>query len=287
MLDGNTADNNFWHSRYFVEDDGATVYPDPNLPYELTFDFGGTVKHANAFTYLPRVWGGAGVKDYELYVMEDGKDDWTLVKTGTITTAQNKMAEITLDFGGVYDITQLKYVITSTHTGYAYIREVYLSAEKLPSGTVTRVGTGSEDFQIDDRFTDMEVTATFKKMAEGKANVSSELTNLKSDAPVTAQWGKDLVVTLTPEYGYLAPLADKVSVTKDGVLLIEGVDYVYDRTSDEEGTLTVKNVSGKKIVITASAKDYINHKVTYIDNYGATGALPETKDVIEGEEFTV
>lgn len=283
MIDGSIDDDNFWHSDYTVDADEKIV-PDENLPYVLTFDFGGTVKHATEFTYLPRVFYGAGVKDYELYVMEDGKDDWTLVKTGTLTTEQN-MGEITLDFGGVYDITQLKYVINSTQNGFAYIREVYLSAEKLPTGTVTRVGAGSEDFRIDDRFTDMEVTATFKKMAEGKANVSSELTNLKSDAPVTADWGKELVVTLTPEYGY--HVADKVSVTKDGILLIEGVDYVYDRTSDEKGTLTVKNVSGKKIVITASAKDYKNHKVTYVDYYGATGTLPETKDVIEGEEFTV
>lgn len=285
MIDGST--DNYWHSDYTVEADGKTVHPNWNgESIELIFDFGGTVKNANSFSYMPRVNGGNGIKGYRLYVMEVGNTEWTLVNSGTLSRDQN-MAEITLDFDKVYDITQLKYEILSAYGGHAYIREVYLSSEKLPTGTVTRVGTGSEDFEIDERFTDMAVTATFKKMAEGKASVLTELTNLTSDAPASAAWGEDLAVTFTPEYGYHAPVADKVFVTMDGIALKAGVDYVYDRISDEEATLTVKNVSGKKLVITAAAKDYKNHKVIYADNYGATGSLPETVDVIEGEEFTV
>ena len=274
------ADNDYWHSGYTKGDDG-TIIPDPNKPFILEFDFGGTVKTAGGFEFVPRNDPYGAVKDYDLYVTEEGKSDWTLVTSGTLP---NNTAIKTIDFGRSYDITKLKLVIKTIHGYHVYISEVYLRTERVPSGTVVRRGTASEDFVIDDRFTDMAVSVTFKEKASGKVSVVTELKNAVSDAPGLIDKGRDATVSITPAKGYHAP--DSVKVYKDKVLLKEGADYIFTKVSDDLSTVTIKNADGKTILIAAEGADWLNHKVRYTDSFGAAGTLPETAEVVEGEKFT-
>ena len=280
------ASSDYWHSGYTVVD-GKPV-ADPNTPYSIELDFTSTnegcIERAGEFSYIPRNQAATGVKDYKLYVKEAGSDEWTLVAEGSFPNNTNKK---TIKFNKVCNITKLKYVMESLYGSYAYISEVYVSREKQPSGTVVRRGTASEDFMIDDRFTDMLVTVTFKKMEAGTVSVFTDLKNITADAPASVATGTDLTVNLTPAKGYYVSEADQIEVTVDGTALKAGEDYTYDRTSDEAAVLTIKNVSGKKLVIKATAKDYLNRKVSYVDVLGAAGSLPETTEVVEGEEFTV
>ena len=275
------ADNDYWHSGYTKGDDGSII-PDPNKPFILEFDFGGTVKTAGKFEFVPRNDPYGAVKDYDLYVMEEGKSDWTLVTSGTLP---NNTARKTIDFGRSYDITKLKFVIKTIHGYHVYITEVYLWTERVPSGTVVRRGTASEDFVIDDRFTDMAVSVTFKEKASGKVSVVTELKNAVSDAPGLIDKGRDATVSITPAKGYHAP--DSVKVYKDKVLLKEGADYIFTKVSDDLSTVTIKNADGKTILIAAEGADWLNHKVRYTDSFGAAGTLPETAEIVEGEKFTV
>lgn len=287
MIDGNDdTENNYWHSGYTVVD-GKPV-PDPNTPYAIELDFTNTtegyIKNAGEFSFLPRTSRGPGIKDYTLYVKKVGSDEWTEAAKGTLPNNNNKHA---IEFNEICNITHLKLVMDSLYFSYAYITEVYVSREKMPTGSVVRRGTATEEFEIDDRFTDMKVSVTFKKMEAGTAIVSTELKNITSDAPASVATGTDLIVNLAPAGGYHVSEEDQVEVTLNGAVLKLDKDYTYDRISDDAAVLTVKNVSGKKLVIKAEAKDYLNHKVMYVDVFGATGSLPATTDVIEGEEFAV
>ncbi len=292
MIDGNSdSATNWWHSDYTVTEDEngkQVIIPDPNKPYTIELDFSNTpegcIVNASGFSFIPRTGAGETVKDYTFYAKLVGSDEWTEIAKGTLPRNNNKHD---IKFDRVCSITNLKFEMTTLYGNYAYISEIYMYREKMPSGTVVRRGTASEDFVIDDRFTDMEVTATFKKMAEGTVSVSTDLKNIVSNAPVSAPKGTDLTVELTPAEGYYVSEASQVTVTLDGAILKAGVDYIYDRTDDLSATLTVKNLTGKNLVIKASAKDYLNHKVSYVDVFGATGSLPRSKDVVEGHEFTV
>ena len=292
MIDGNSdSATNYWHSGYTVTEDEngkQVIIPDPNKPYTIELDFSNTpegcIVNASGFSFIPRTGAGVTVKDYTFYAKLVGSDEWTEIAKGTLPRNNNKH-DITFD--RVCSITNLKFEMTTLYENYAYISEIYMYREKMPSGTVVRRGTASEDFVIDDRFTDMEVTATFKKMAEGTVSVSTDLKNIVTNAPVSAPKGTDLTVELTPAEGYYVSEASQVTVTLDGAILKAGVDYIYDRQSDLSATLTVKNLTGKNLVIKASAKDYLNHKVSYVDVYGAAGSLPRSKDIVEGHEFKV
>lgn len=292
MIDGNAdSATNYWHSGYTVTEDEngkQIVTPDPNKPYTIELDFSNTpegcIVNASGFSFIPRTGAGVTVKDYTFYAKLVGSDEWTEIAKGTLPRNNNKHD---IKFDRVCSITNLKFEMTTLYDNYAYISEIYMYREKMPSGTVVRRGTASEDFVINDRFTDMEVTATFKKMAEGTVSVSTDLKNIVTKAPVSAPKGSDLTVELTPAEGYYVSEASQVTVTLDGAILKAGVDYIYDRQSDEAATLTIKNITGKNLVIKASAKDYLNHKVSYVDVFGATGSLPRSKDVVEGHEFTV
>lgn len=292
MIDGNAdSATNYWHSGYTVTEDEngkQVIIPDPNKPYTIELDFSNTpegcIVNASGFSFIPRTGSGVTVKDYTFYAKLVGSDEWTEIAKGTLPRNNNKHD---IKFDRVCSITNLKFEMTTLYENYAYISEIYMYREKMPSGTVVRRGTASEDFVIDDRFTDMEVTATFKKMAEGTVSVSTDLKNIVTNAPASAPKGSDLTVELTPAEGYYVSEASQVTVTLDGAILKAGVDYIYDRQSDEAATLTVKNITGKNLVIKASAKDYLNHKVSYVDVFGAAGSLPRSKDVVEGHEFTV
>ena len=292
MIDGNAdSATNYWHSGYTVtegENGKQVIIPDPNKPYTIELDFSNTpegcIVNASGFSFIPRTGAGVTVKDYTFYAKLVGSDEWTEIAKGTLPRNNNKHD---IKFDRVCSITNLKFEMTTLYENYAYISEIYMYREKMPSGTVVRRGTASEDFVINDRFTDMEVTATFKKMAEGTVSVSTDLKNIVTKTPVSAPKGSDLTVELTPAEGYYVSEASQVTVTLDGAILKAGVDYIYDRQSDEAATLTVKNITGKNLVIKASAKDYLNHKVSYVDVFGAAGSLPRSKDVVEGHEFTV
>lgn len=282
MIDGNvdTVDN-YWHSKYFVVD--GVAQPDTEFPYVLTFDFNGVIENAKVFEFLPRTSGGIGVKDYKLYVMEEDKEDWTLASEGRLSEDNNLKS---IEFNKIYNISKLKFEIDNLYGKFAYITEIYIKAEQMPTGTVVRRGTASQDFEIDDRFTDMEVSVTFKEKAAGTVSAKAELENLSSDIKATYAVGTDAEVSIDAKEGYVVP--ESIVVMVDGATLKQGVDYSYVIESTTSAKIYLYNLGGKKLVVTASGVPAANnHKVSYVDNLGATGKLPADSYVIEGDDVVV
>lgn len=299
-IDGNTdSDNNYWHSKYTVtqetQEDGTVkniTHGDPNFPYVLTYDFKGTIKNAHAFEYIPRTnsaWKTNTVKDYKIWVLEEGaaEDNWTLAAEGTLAPTYDETVKI--DFNKDYSITKLKFKIHSLNGNYSYINEIYVWAEKLPTGKVTRTGTASQDFEIDERFTDMVVSVSFKPVASGTVSVKTQLSNLTSDAKASYEKGSKAEIKLTADKGYYIKDAADVSVTLDGAALKAGADYnVTVAEGGASAALTVNSINGGTLTVTAKGTPTAqNHKITYVDNLGATGTLPSESYVLEGDEFTV
>lgn len=320
-IDGNTdSDNNYWHSKYHVYKNSVTgnnaTYSDwqaPDLdengeqqwnndgtlklknisdqifPYVLEYDFSGTIKNAKAFEYIPRTGATITtntVKDYKIYVVKEGETEWTEVASGTLAAKYDGTVKI--PFSNPCSITKLKFEIHSLNGSYAYINEVYLWAEKLPTGKVTRTGTASQDFEIDDRFTDMKVSVSFKEAASGIASVKTELRNLTSDAKASYPAGQNAVIKLTADKGYWIDGTGAVTVTKDGTELDAGTDYFVAVAEDgSSAAVTVHNASGAITIKAAGTPTKNNHKVTYKDDLGATGTLPSEAYVLEGDKFTV
>lgn len=80
-VDGNT--NTIWHTQW--QDDS------PTCPHEIIIELSEAVG-INGFTYLPRQDESdhGGIKAYEFYVSDDGKEFGTAVKTGEFTANKEK-----------------------------------------------------------------------------------------------------------------------------------------------------------------------------------------------------
>lgn len=80
-VDGNV--NTFWHTQW--QDDN------PECPHEIIIELSEAVG-INGFTYLPRQDESdhGGIKEYELYVSDDGKDFGKPVKKGEFTADKEK-----------------------------------------------------------------------------------------------------------------------------------------------------------------------------------------------------
>lgn len=277
MLDGNKT--TYWHSNYNVVD--GAVIPDPVLdaehPYVITLDFGRVVENASALVILPRQDGTSYIRNYAITGTTDG-ETWFDITSGTLATG---IAEKTIDFGGTYDLSALKFEIRSLSGSYAYIAEINMLRQEKMTGRETYRGTASAEYKIDSLFSDAKVSVTFKPMAEGTASVSQTLKNVTSDfTEKTVAKGSDFVMTFTPVEDYSVPAS--VTVKMGTTTLKENQDYTYD---NETGVLIVKNVSGD-ISIIASGKEVGYYTVTYADSYGASGNLPEAQSVKGGRTFT-
>lgn len=287
VIDGMT--DNFWHSDY-----GTAYGEEVTSPFtgeiwiKLMFDK--AITNVNKLELTPRVdQNGTHITNYTLYALPADKDDedgnWVQVTSGKLNGYKNENEAIGFEAITVKGLKLVLPAIGSGRDSHVYIGELYVESEKLPSGKVVRTGTGSEDFEIDDRFTDMAVNVTFKPVPAGTAAVSTDFTYATSNAPSSVAHGQDLVFTVTANTGYHAP--ESVTVLKDGEELVLGKDFTYTAVSDTAATVTVKNVSGSSIVVKGTAKDYKNHVVTYQDTIGATGQLPAVVQVIEGHDYVL
>lgn len=288
-INGSLTD--YWHSDYGKEYGDSVTSPYPGeIWIKLIFDQ--PIVDAQKMELAPRTdEKGTHIRNYTLYALPAGCDDadenWVKISADGASLKGYKVGSEFIEFT-TQTVKGLKLVLPEIGKGrdtHVYIGEINVYAEKLPTGKVVRTGTGSEDFEIDSRFTDMAVNVTFKPVPAGTAAVATELTYATSTAPASIAHGEDLVFTITANTGYHAPAS--ITVLKDGEELESGKDYTYTAISDTEATVTVKNVSGSSIVVKGTAKDYKNHTVTYEDTLGATGQIPEAVQVIEGNTYTV
>ena len=112
-VDGNA--NTIWHTQWQDES--------PNCPHEIIIELS-EAAGINGFTYLPRQDESdhGGIKAYEFYVSDDGKEFGTAVKTGEFTANKEKKT-VTFD-GKKCRFIKLKAVSEITGEAWASAAEI-------------------------------------------------------------------------------------------------------------------------------------------------------------------
>ena len=123
--------------------------------------------------------------------------------------------------------------------GTTYYYVVVTNTLTTPSGVKTSTNTSS--------------IKTVIVLGEPAANytVSTDaatLNNITLDNTSATQY-QNYTTNINADSGYYLP--DRITVTMGGRTLVDGVDYIYIKTSNEAGTVTVYNVTGQ-IAITAA-----------------------------------
>lgn len=272
MLDGNKA--SYWHSAYTIIDENPVPdYPiGKDHPYDLTFTFDKPTV-ISGIKLLPRQDGTSFISYYTVYGSTDG-ENWFKLTSGMLS-ANTDEKDI---YFTAARLKEVRLEIESLTGKWGYVAEVNFLTEKEVKGFVTYSGSASEEFVLDDLFTDVLVEVGFKEMASGTAKINQKLTNVTTDYDAsTAKKGKDVIITLMPDEDYDIPA--EVEVMMDGVTLKPDQDYFYD---SETGKLVIANVKGN-ITLKAKALEIGYYSLIYKDKYGALGELPETQSVKAGK----
>ena len=135
----------------------------------------------------------------------------------------------------------------------------------------------SGSYTFSNVLTDHTISAEFSRITHA---VSTDLTNLTSDAAPDAPQGQDLVVTLTPEAGYKNPESIEVVI---GTELLDPSEYAYDPQS---GTITIP---GDKITDEVSISGAgIYNQVTITASSSAGGSLSDEGEttLVKGSDKT-
>lgn len=278
-LDGN--ENTYWHSWYNMENGKIVAYEE--APFTVTFKFPSEIKNAAAFAFTPRNDSHMSIGKYELQGSKDGKSFFTL--------AEGEYESYKEDWEHFIEFTPqnlkaVKLIIKSTLGGKAgHIAEVNMYTARVPSGKVTYRGASSECFEIDDRFTDMEVSVSFKKIASGTVKMGYSVSNITHDGEKTVNKGENVVINMTAAEGFSLP-DDVLLLTEDGGRLKKDEEYTYDKQDGTHATLTVFNVS-RNITLIAQGKSAGLFSLAYADISGASGALPDTQYLKEGDSAKI
>lgn len=284
MKDSNAG--TYWHSYYEVSN-GSAVNP-TGPPHDITLTFTKGVTALGGIKYTPRRDNDGGrIISYKVYASADGTSfDSTPIAAGLLT---NSADEQTIKFNSILGtVRAIKLSVLSTSGGtFCQIAEIspFKLIERKPGVTISSEGTKETAGTLDDLFTDVRLTVETEKIAAGRSAVTMLLTNVEAlNAPAEVENGKDAVVSFKATDGLWMP--DAVSVTVGGKTQAAGKDYIYTKTTNDTATVKIKNVSGE-IVIKAAGMEHDTYAVTYTDNQGAAGTLPETTYVRAGKSFTV
>lgn len=284
MTDG--KENTYWHSYYEVSN-GSAVNP-ATPPHSVTLTFNEKQDGIGKLTYLPRQDNDGGrIIDYRIWASYDGESFQDEPVASGRKQNSPDLCEFVFDapLNGVKAL-KLEAVTTSGGT-FCHIAEIAAYTYTARKSTYKEVSAGTVQtvISLDDLFSDVRLKVETEKLTEGTAEVSYVLSELKKEASAyRAEIGKDFTVKLSPENGLYVPYSVDVSVS--GKRLKQDADYTYVRSDNENAVLTVKNVSGD-LVITASGIDHDLYKVSYADEYGATGSLPEECYIRAGQTVTV
>lgn len=283
-------DNTYWHSGYTIVGENTIQEEKDKKPFYITIILP-TESEIAGITYLPRQDSDGGkIKDYEIYSSSDGENYDKLIGSGCLSyLSQTDRTEKTMVFDETVKTKFIKIKIISTSGTFGHIAELWLLKEKPDmTGKVTYSGTKKTEFKLDDLFTDAKIITEFSRLT-GEAKVSYDLSEVLTDNTSTVKKGEDASWTFSAINGYNLP--EKITVISDGSTLIQGVDYLYTRILGNEGlydsgTLLIKNVTGD-INITVKGVDYNTAVLRYTEKYGATGAIPATREVRKGSATVI
>lgn len=287
-------DKTYWHSDYETKTTGSpnpthllsdgpywitAIFDEPMMISEMAhtrrINSDGTAYDAGQKARKYKVWGttdGGATFDVLLaegdFVKADITDIIALNDVGYIDGVKfeiySTFASATKSHCSIGEITFTEKHITENHL----------------SGGVTYTGSASQEFEIDSLFADATVTVEFAPVKKGVAIVETDLKRIEAEVENSkVTFGEKAEITLTPAEGEELP--EEITVIMEGLELKEGQDYTYDSTT---GEVVVKNVKGD-IKILAVAKGVEIYTVTYADENGATGKLPEAALYTEGDTF--
>lgn len=278
-LDGN--EDTYWHSWYNMESGKIVAYEE--APFTVTFKFPGEIKNAAAFAFTPRNDSHMSVGKYELLGSTDGENFFTLAE-GEYTSHKEDWEHF-IEFTP-QDLRAVKFIIKSTLGGKAgHIAEVNMYTARVPSGRVTYKGASSESFEIDKRFTDMEVSVSFKKITAGTVNIGYSVSNITHDGAKKVNKGEDVKINMIAASGYSIP-DDVLLLTADGERLKKDSEYTYEKKDGQNATLTVFNLS-RSISVIAQGKAAGLLSLSYADISGASGSLPAAQYLNEGDSVKI
>ena len=284
MIDG--KESTYWHSGYTVVNGSAELVEEKDKkPYYITITFPEELEVAG-FSYLPRQDSSAGrITDYEVYKKGESGEFDVLIKQGSFTyNGTDDRNERSLLFDEALKLKEVQIKINNTTGTWGHIAELYaLKESDAVKGRVTYTGTAMEQMEINGLTTDISVAPSFEALS-GDAKITYELEKLDIIGSSEVTKGESLNVKFLSQDGYHVP--ESIKVMLGGNLLKEGIDYTYVKTSDIEASLTVKNVSAD-IKIVAQGIAYSAYMLTYRDEYGAIGKIPEAEYVTAGNKVTV
>ncbi len=288
--------NTYWHSEYDVKYNPATGKNDLTIPkvdineetYWITAMFDepmmiSELSHTCRLKSDGTAYGGYGqsVKDYKIWSLNAEGERDVLLAEGAFTKASPTQTVALADAGMINGIELEILSLYGAHCSIAEIgfTEKIITEHRL-SGDITYTGSASQEYEIDNLFADATVSVEFAPIASGTAKITTDLKRLDAEiAETKVPYGENAELTLTPDEGEELP--DGITVTMDGLGLKEGQDYTYDSAT---GEVVVKNVKGD-IKVLAVAKGVAVYTVTYKDEHGATGTLPEAGLYTEGDTF--
>ncbi len=157
--------------------------------------------------------------------------------------------------------TNSSYTPSTTSTGVTYYYVVVTNTLTTQSGVKTSTNTSSEK----------TVIVLAEPAASYSVSTNSTLNNITLGNTSATQY-QNYTTNIIADTGYNLP--DRITVTMGGRTLINGVDYIYSRTSTTTGTVTVYNVTGQ-IAITAEGVliPTAEYTISFNSN-GADAAVP-------------
>lgn len=133
--------------------------------------------------------------------------------------------------------TNSSYTPTTTPAGITYYYVVVTNTLTTPSGVKTSTNTSS-----------VKTVIVLGEPAASYTVSTNTLNNITLGNTSATQY-QNYTTNIIADTGYYLP--DRITVTMDGRALVDGVDYIYSKTSTGTGTVTVYNVTGQ-IAITAA-----------------------------------